>query len=63
MERIYPAEEIEEEIRALEFSVQVKKEVESTIEETSMLGKGKKAWDSDVVRRGLYAGIAVQVAQ
>lgn len=43
MERICPAEEIEEEIRALEYSVQVKKEVESTIEETSMLGKVKKA--------------------
>ncbi|KAG5559782.1 hypothetical protein RHGRI_003167 [Rhododendron griersonianum] len=48
LERIYPAEEIEEEIRALEYSVQVKKEVESTIEETSMLGKVKKAWGNDV---------------
>lgn len=59
MGRIYPAEEVEEEIRALECSVQVEKEVESTIEGTSLLGKVKRAWGNDVVRRGLYAGIAV----
>ena len=63
MEKIYPEEEVEEEMQALAASVEVEKQEESTNVETNIFGKVKEAWGNDVVRRGLYAGIAVQVAQ
>ncbi|KAL6970184.1 Sugar transporter [Sarracenia purpurea var. burkii] len=63
LERIYPAEEVEDEIRALKSSIVEERELESAIGETTMIGKVKKAIGNDVVRRGLYAGVAVQVVQ
>uniref|UniRef100_A0A5B7AQD8 Putative inositol transporter 4-like n=1 Tax=Davidia involucrata TaxID=16924 RepID=A0A5B7AQD8_DAVIN len=62
-EKIYSAEEVEDEMRALKESVEAEKAEEMAIGESSMIGKVKKAWGNDVVRRGLYAGITVQVAQ
>ncbi|KAF5951021.1 hypothetical protein HYC85_013014 [Camellia sinensis] len=63
LERIYSAEEVEDEMQALKSSLEQEKAEESAMGETSTLGKVKKAWSDDVVRRGLYAGITVQVAQ
>jgi len=54
--RIYRHDEIEEEMRAMRESFKAEKE--------ENLGKKlKDAFSNDVVRRGLYAGITVQVAQ
>lgn len=60
LEKIYPAREVEEEMDALRTSVQ---EEEGNSLDGSILDKLKKAWSNIVVRRGLYAGITVQVAQ
>ncbi|XP_030471185.2 inositol transporter 4 [Syzygium oleosum] len=60
--KIYPANEVEDELRALQESVEAEKADESIIGE-SMIAKVKGAWSNPIVRRGLYAGITVQVAQ
>ncbi|KAL3519311.1 hypothetical protein ACH5RR_017460 [Cinchona calisaya] len=62
MENLYPAEEVEQEIRALKASVEAEKAQEGTIGD-STIEKLKSAWGNVVVRRGLVAGITVQVAQ
>ena len=43
MEKIYPEEEVEEEMRALAASVEVEKQEESANGETSIFGKVKEA--------------------
>ncbi|KAI3459176.1 hypothetical protein Pfo_015839 [Paulownia fortunei] len=64
MEKIYPAEEVEEELQYLQTSVEQEKNDESYTGEGGMFGQLKSAWRNDVIRRGrLYAGITVQVAQ
>ncbi|KAL6522934.1 Sugar transporter [Orobanche hederae] len=60
LEKIYPAEEVEEEMQSLRSSVEHEKQEGG---ETGFFGQFKSAWKNDVVRRGLYAGITVQVAQ
>lgn len=62
MEKIYPAEEVEEEVEALKASVEAERDQEGSIGE-SFWTKLRGAWGNVVVRRGLYAGITVQVAQ
>ncbi|XP_031389848.1 inositol transporter 4 isoform X2 [Punica granatum] len=62
LEKIYPPHEVEEEMRALEESVEAEKADESAVGE-SMVAKVKGAFSNPMVRRALYAGIAVQVAQ
>uniref|UniRef100_A0A5B7AU98 Putative inositol transporter 4-like n=1 Tax=Davidia involucrata TaxID=16924 RepID=A0A5B7AU98_DAVIN len=62
LEKIYPANEVEEEMKALQSSIEAEKADESSIG-TGMISKVKSAWSNEVVRRGLYAGITVQVAQ
>ncbi|KAB5551542.1 hypothetical protein DKX38_008853 [Salix brachista] len=62
LERIYPAHEVENELNALKFSVEAEKADEAAIGE-GMIAKVKGAFKNKVVRRGLYAGITVQVAQ
>ncbi|GMH15758.1 hypothetical protein Nepgr_017599 [Nepenthes gracilis] len=61
--RIYPAEQVAEELNALKQSVENEVAEEGEIAEANMFTKVKKAWGNTVVRRGLYAGITVQVAQ
>ncbi|CAK9187582.1 unnamed protein product [Ilex paraguariensis] len=61
--KIYPDEEVEDEMQALNKSIEEEKAEEGSIGEGGMIEKLRKAWSNDVVRRGLYAGIAVQVAQ
>ncbi|KAG8370584.1 hypothetical protein BUALT_Bualt14G0132300 [Buddleja alternifolia] len=63
LEKIYPAEEVEFEVAALRSSVEQEKKEEATSGEKGTLGRLRGAWKNDVVRRGLYAGITVQVAQ
>ncbi|THG15219.1 hypothetical protein TEA_019292 [Camellia sinensis var. sinensis] len=62
LEKIYPANEVEEEMKALQSSVEAEKVEEAAIGD-GMFSKIKSAWKNNVVRRGLYAGITVQVAQ
>ncbi|KAL6200883.1 hypothetical protein ACLB2K_024598 [Fragaria x ananassa] len=60
--KIYPAEEVDDELKALQESVEFEKSEEGAIGKT-MLQKVKSCFGNTVVRRGLYAGITVQVAQ
>lgn len=60
--KIYPADEVNEEVQALRDSVEREKEMEASIG-NNMFSKLKGALSDKVVRRGLYAGITVQVAQ
>ncbi|KAH7838754.1 hypothetical protein Vadar_030750 [Vaccinium darrowii] len=62
LEKIYSAEEVEEEIKALQLSIEHEKAEEASIGGDTF-SKLKNAWRNKVVRRGLYAGITVQVAQ
>ncbi|KAG2263872.1 hypothetical protein Bca52824_070951 [Brassica carinata] len=59
LERIYPAEEVEAEMEALRESV----EADEAIIGDSFGAKLKGAFANAVVRRGLAAGVTVQVAQ
>ncbi|KAK4801888.1 hypothetical protein SAY86_000091 [Trapa natans] len=60
--KIYPPHEVDVEIRALEESIEAEKADETVIGE-NIFAKVKGAFSNPVVRRGLYAGITVQVAQ
>lgn len=62
MEKIYPANEVEEEMKALQTSIEAEKAEEGFIG-NDIFSKLKNVWGNVVVRRGLYAGITVQVAQ
>ncbi|KDP36441.1 hypothetical protein JCGZ_09511 [Jatropha curcas] len=62
LERTYSADEVEIEMKALAASVQAEKADEAAIGD-SLMAKLKSAFSNTVVRRGLYAGITVQVAQ
>ncbi|XVE51002.1 hypothetical protein DITRI_Ditri02bG0003400 [Diplodiscus trichospermus] len=62
LEKIYPANEVEDELKALEQSFEAEKADEEAIGDT-LIAKVKGALGSVVVRRGLYAGVTVQVAQ
>ncbi|MED6118581.1 Sugar transporter [Stylosanthes scabra] len=62
LSRIYPPNEVEEEIKVMHESIESEKAEEGLIGQT--LGqKLKGALANKVIRRALYAGIAVQVAQ
>ncbi|XP_057960780.1 inositol transporter 4 [Malania oleifera] len=63
LEKIYPPHEVEGELKALHESVEAEKNEEGGIGDENILTKVKKAFKNDVVRRGLYAGVTVQVAQ
>ncbi|XP_076953288.1 inositol transporter 4-like [Bidens hawaiensis] len=62
LEKIYPPNEVENEMKALQLSVDEEKKAEESMEH-GIFSKIKNAWGNKVVRRGLYAGITVQVAQ
>lgn len=62
LEKIYPAHEVEDEMKALQASIEVEKADEEFLG-SGMFSKVKSAWNNTIVRRGLYAGITVQVAQ
>ncbi|KAL0443021.1 UNVERIFIED_CONTAM: Inositol transporter 4 [Sesamum latifolium] len=62
LEKIYPADEVEDEMKALQSSIEAEKADEGSMG-NSFFAKLKGMWANDVVRRGLYAGITVQVAQ
>ncbi|CAM8965485.1 hypothetical protein QQ045_005885 [Rhodiola kirilowii] len=63
LEKIYPPEEVEVELRMLEESVAAEKAEQGENGEGSTWTKVKEALSNKIVRRGLYAGITVQVAQ
>ncbi|KAF3641025.1 Inositol transporter 4 [Capsicum annuum] len=60
--KIYPAEEVENEMLAMKKSVEEEKEIEGSIG-SSTFTQIKKAFGDAACRRALYAGIGVQVAQ
>ncbi|KAK4392881.1 Inositol transporter 4 [Sesamum angolense] len=60
LEKIYRPEEVEDELQSLRASIEEEKE---QVAEGGFFGQLKNAWKNDVVRRALYAGITVQVAQ
>ncbi|EEF34614.1 sugar transporter, putative [Ricinus communis] len=62
LEKIYPSDEVEKEMSALAKSTEAEKADEAVIDE-NLISKLKGAFKNTVVRRGLYAGITVQVAQ
>ncbi|KAM7271162.1 hypothetical protein ACFE04_030376 [Oxalis oulophora] len=62
LEKIYPADEVEDELAAMKHSIEQEKASEKEIGE-DMFSKLKGALRNKVVRRGLKAGITVQVAQ
>ncbi|KAG9144896.1 hypothetical protein Leryth_021307 [Lithospermum erythrorhizon] len=62
LEKIYPDDEVENEMKALALSVEEEKEEEKSLGSGTM-SKLRSAFGNTVVRRGLYAGITVQVAQ
>ncbi|KAJ0946816.1 putative major facilitator, sugar transporter, major facilitator superfamily [Helianthus annuus] len=62
LEKIYPSNEVGEEMKALQSSVETEKEAEGSLGD-GIFSKMKSAWGNKVVRRGLYAGVTVQVAQ
>ncbi|KAL6200882.1 hypothetical protein ACLB2K_024597 [Fragaria x ananassa] len=62
LEKIYPENEVEDEMRALHESVEMEKAEEGDVGD-GIIAKLKGAFSNPVVRRGLYAGITVQVAQ
>ncbi|XAR49741.1 hypothetical protein NMG60_11033030 [Bertholletia excelsa] len=63
LERIYPADKVEEEVQALHNSIEEERAREREIGQTTIMGKVSKAFGNVVVRRALYAGILVQVVQ
>jgi len=63
LRKIYPANEVEQEIDAMRQSVEEEVLLEGSIGEHGLIGKLRKALGSKVVRRGLMAGVIVQVAQ
>ncbi|PON90237.1 Sugar/inositol transporter [Trema orientale] len=62
LEKIYPADEVEGEMKALNDSVESEKAEEGELGE-GLITKLKSALKNKVVRRGLYAGITVQISQ
>lgn len=62
LEKIYPAEEVEQELHCLKESIEFEKEMDASTGK-DMISKVKSAFSDTVVRRGLYAGVTVQVAQ
>ncbi|MBA0721445.1 hypothetical protein Golax_008990 [Gossypium laxum] len=63
LEKIFPANEVDDEMNALKLSVEAEKADEHVIGGDNLMHKLKGALSNVVVRRGLYAGITVQVAQ
>ncbi|KAL9236564.1 hypothetical protein vseg_011216 [Gypsophila vaccaria] len=61
--RIYKPEEVEEEMSALKQSIEDELAIEGDMSEASIMTKVKTALGNKVVRRGLAAGVTVQVAQ
>ncbi|KAK7332407.1 hypothetical protein VNO80_29158 [Phaseolus coccineus] len=62
LSKIYRPSEVEEEMRAMQESVKTEREEEGLIGH-SLAQKLKSALANDLVRRALYAGVTVQVAQ
>ncbi|GLU20578.1 hypothetical protein SLE2022_367690 [Rubroshorea leprosula] len=62
LEKIYPADEVENELNALQQSLEAEKADEKATGD-NIFAKVKSALSNRVVRTGLYAGITVQVAQ
>lgn len=63
LRKIYPSHEVEKEIEGLRLSVETEIAEEGSVDGQGAFSKLKKGLGNVVVRRGLVAGILVQVAQ
>ncbi|GAB2224729.1 hypothetical protein Drorol1_Dr00005499 [Drosera rotundifolia] len=63
LSRIYPTEQVEEEMNALKQSIENEIAEEGEIGEGNIFTRVRKALGNKIFRRGLHAGITVQVAQ
>lgn len=63
LSRIYPAEQVKEEMEALKTSIDNEIAERKEVGEGNAFVRAKRAWSNIVVRRGLIAGITVLVAQ
>nr|AAF91431.1 putative Na+/myo-inositol symporter [Mesembryanthemum crystallinum] len=61
--RIYPPEQVKEEMDSLKTSIENEMADRKAVGEGNAFVRAKRAWDNKVVRRGLIAGISVLVAQ
>lgn len=62
LQKIYPAEEVEEEMNLLKASIEADEADEADIGQ-DIFSKFRNAMKNTVVRRALYAGVTVQVVQ
>ena len=62
LEKIYPSELVEEEMNALHSSIEEEKADQEAMG-SNIFQRVNQAVKNDVVRRGLYAGVTVQVVQ
>ncbi|MCE3050003.1 hypothetical protein HAX54_046276 [Datura stramonium] len=63
LEKIYPAHEVEDEMKALEDSIETEKADAEFLKEVVFFQKSRVLGVTPLLSRGLYAGITVQVAQ
>lgn len=61
--KIYPQEELEEEMKALKASVDNERAMEGSVGGGNFLSRIRQALGNIAFRRGLYAGVTVQVVQ
>ncbi|XP_073138994.1 inositol transporter 4-like [Henckelia pumila] len=62
LDKIYPhSHQVQDEMNAMQSSIEAENQAAGS--NNNIISKLKNAWRNDVVRRGLYAGITVQVAQ
>lgn len=62
LEKLYPADEVEKEMIALQSSIEAEKADAHSVGD-GFFSKFKSAFSNPIFRRGLYAGVTVQVAQ
>ncbi|KAJ4977432.1 hypothetical protein NE237_002538 [Protea cynaroides] len=63
LRKLYPEDEVEREVEALRESIKTESTEKSSIGEGNVFSKFGKAWSNVIVRRGLIAGVGLQVAQ
>ncbi|XP_043689757.1 inositol transporter 4-like [Telopea speciosissima] len=63
LRKLYPEDEVDNEVEALRASIENEIAQESSIGDGNLFSKIGRAWGNVVVRRGLIAGVGLQVAQ
>ncbi|XP_043710550.1 inositol transporter 4-like [Telopea speciosissima] len=63
LRKIYHPEDVDSEVEALRLSIEAEIAEESSIGKGNIFSKVRNAWSNVIVRRGLIAGVGIQVAQ